>query len=155
MTYALVISGVIQSTRNTPPPAARRLDTGAWVTPLDGVWTAPLAAACGWLPVTVVTRPADTATHTSDYSVTLVGGVPTDTWTARVKTQAEVDAATSSTNEAALLAKAKTALTNNATFLAIASPTNAQAVAQVQALTRQVNVLIRIVGRDLLSTDGT
>ncbi len=36
MTYALVISGVIQSTRNTPPPAARRLDTGAWVTPLDG-----------------------------------------------------------------------------------------------------------------------
>lgn len=70
MTYALVISGVIQSTRNTPPPAARRLDTGAWVTPLDGVWTAPLAAACGWLPVTVVTRPADTATHTSDTVLT-------------------------------------------------------------------------------------
>ena len=60
MTYALVISGVIQSTRNTPPPAARRLDTGAWVTPLDG----------GWLPVTVVTRPADTATHTSDTVLT-------------------------------------------------------------------------------------
>ena len=31
----------------------------------------------------------------------------------------------------------------------------AKAVAQVKALTRQVNVLIRIVGRDLLSTDGT
>lgn len=65
------------------------------------------------------------------------------------------DAATSATNEAALLAKAKTALTNNATFLAIASPTNAQAVAQVQALTRQVNALIRLVGRNLLSTEGT
>ena len=37
MTYALVIDGTIQSTRSTPPPAARRLDTGAWVTPLDGI----------------------------------------------------------------------------------------------------------------------
>lgn len=155
MTYALVVGGIIQSTRNTPPPAARRLDTGAWVTPLDGIWTEALAAACGWLPVAVVARTADTATHTSDYAVTLVGGVPTDTWTVRAKTQAELDATTSTTNGAALLAKAATALTNNAAFLAVASPTNAQAVAQVKALTRQVNALIRLARRDLLSTDGT
>lgn len=155
MTYALVVGGIIQSTRNTPPPAARRLDTGAWVTPLDGIWTVPLAAACGWLPVTVVARPAVTSTHTSDYSVTLVGGVPTETWTVRAKTQAELDATTSTTSEAALLAKAATALTTNATFLAIGSPSNAQAVAQVQALTRQVNALIRLARRDFLSTDGT
>ncbi|MBK8758818.1 MAG: hypothetical protein IPM08_17395 [Actinomycetales bacterium] len=101
MTYALVVGGIIQSTRNTPPPAARRLDTGAWVTPLDGIWTEALAAACGWLPVAVVARTADTATHTSDYAVTLVGGVPTDTWTVRAKTQAELDATTSTTNGAA------------------------------------------------------
>ncbi len=125
------------------------------MTPLDGIWTEALAAACGWLPVAVVARTADTATHTSDYAVTLVGGVPTDTWTVRAKTQAELDATTSTTNGAALLAKAATALTNNAAFLAVASPTNAQAVAQVKALTRQVNALIRLVGRDLLSTDGT
>ncbi|MBK6556087.1 MAG: hypothetical protein IPG16_02355 [Comamonadaceae bacterium] len=62
---------------------------------------------------------------------------------------------TSTTNGAALLAKAATALTNNAAFLAVASPTNAQAVAQVKALTRQVNALIRLARRDLLSTDGT
>ena len=46
-------------------------------------------------------------------------------------------------------------LTANAAFLAATNPTTAQAVAQVKALTRQVNALIRLVGRDLLSTDGT
>ena len=155
MTYALVVGGTIQSTRSTPPPAARRLDTGAWVTPLDGAWTDPLAAACGWLPVVVVARPADTATHTSDYSVTLISGVPTETWTVRAKTQAELDSSAITTNEADLIARAKTALTANAAFLALTTPTTAQAVAQVKALTRQVNALIRLVGRDLLSTDGT
>ena len=68
---------------------------------------------------------------------------------------ARATAATITTNEAALLAKAATALTNNATFLAVASPSNAQALAQIQALTRQVNALIRLARRDLLSTDGT
>lgn len=47
-------------------------------------------------------------------------------------------------NREALLVKAAQALTNNATFLAIASPTQAQAVTQVKALTRQVNALIRM-----------
>jgi len=68
---------------------------------------------------------------------------------------ARATAATITTSEAALLAKAATALTTNATFLAIGSPSNAQAVAQVKALTRQVNALIRLARRDLLSTDGT
>lgn len=155
MTYALVVGGTIQSTRSTPPPAARRLDTGAWVTPLDGAWTDPLAAACGWLPVVVVARPADTATHTSDYSVTLISGVPTETWTVRAKTQAELDSSAITTNTATLLAKAKAALTVNTTFLGIASPTNAQVIAQVKALTRQVNALIKLEVRDLLDTSGT
>lgn len=37
------------------------------------------------------------------------------------------------------------AISANQTFLAIASPTNAQAVAQVQALTRQMDALIKYV----------
>lgn len=82
----------------------------------------------------------------------------------RPLTQAELDAFADTvrdqlrdTNRAQLLQKAATALSNNATFLALNPPTTAQAVAQVNALTRQVSALIRLVGTsDLLdSTDGT
>lgn len=47
---------------------------------------------------------------------------------------------------------AQNALTNNATYLGIASPTQAQAVAQVGALTRQIDGLIRFMVGDLTST---
>lgn len=63
--------------------------------------------------------------------------------------------ATEATNESTLIDKARTALTNNANFLAIASPTTAQAVTQVKALTRQVNALIKLKIRDLMDTSGT
>lgn len=58
-------------------------------------------------------------------------------------------------NRGALTAKAQNALANNATFLGIASPTQAQAIAQVQALTRQVNALIRLALNALDSTANT
>jgi hypothetical protein len=48
-------------------------------------------------------------------------------------------------NLAAILAAAPTALATNTTFLALATPNTAQAVAQVQALTRQVDGIIRIM----------
>lgn len=54
-------------------------------------------------------------------------------------TQAERDAVT------ALLTKASNAIASNVTYLAIASPSNAQVAAQVRALTRQVNALMRLV----------
>lgn len=54
-----------------------------------------------------------------------------------------------------LHAKARKALTANAAYLALATPTNAQVAAQVKALTRQTNALIRLlVAADLL-TDNT
>jgi predicted phosphoribosyltransferase len=46
-------------------------------------------------------------------------------------------------NGPTLIAKATAALANNATYLGLASPTTAQTV--TQALTRQVDALIRLV----------
>lgn len=52
-------------------------------------------------------------------------------------------------NEATLLDRAAQALTVNRAFLDLASPTNAQTLAQVKALTRQVSALIRLQLRAL------
>lgn len=55
-------------------------------------------------------------------------------------------------NRTTIESQAVTALTNNTAYLAIPAPTQAQAVAQVEALTRQSNKLIRLV---LQRFDGT
>lgn len=74
--------------------------------------------------------------------------------------QAAVDAAAAvfvdrQANELALLTKAKGAVDANSTYLNIATPTAAQVAAQVKALTRQMNALIRITAGEFDTTDGT
>lgn len=54
-----------------------------------------------------------------------------------------------------LLAKAANALAGNIAFLAVASPSTAQVTAQVKALTRQVDALIRLAANQLTDTTGT
>jgi hypothetical protein len=56
-------------------------------------------------------------------------------------------------NEETLRTQARQAMDANRTFLALASPTNAQTLAQVKALTRQVQALIRFTLDDLSGTD--
>lgn len=63
--------------------------------------------------------------------------------------------ATLSGNQQTILTKAQTALTANATYLAIASPTTAQAVAHVATLTKEVNALIRLILNQFDATTGT
>lgn len=58
-------------------------------------------------------------------------------------------------NMPAILDRAGQALANNQAFLGLANPSNAQTVAQVQALTRQVNALIRLTLGQFDSTNGT
>lgn len=58
-----------------------------------------------------------------------------------------------SVNEKTLLDRAGQALTSNREFLDVAAPTNAQSLAQIKALTRQVNALIRLVTKNLDATD--
>lgn len=68
---------------------------------------------------------------------------------------AEAAAARDATNATTLEDRARAALTANATFLALASPTNAQVVAQVRLLTKECNALIRLAVSALDSTEGT
>lgn len=62
---------------------------------------------------------------------------------------------TRETNRTSLKSKADTALTSNATYLALASPTTAQNTAQIKALTKQNNAIIRLLIEKLDSTSGT
>lgn len=58
-------------------------------------------------------------------------------------------------NAVTLRQRALTALTNDAAYLAIAAPTNAQAVAQTAALTRQVSGIIRLLLNQTTDISGT
>lgn len=57
--------------------------------------------------------------------------------------------------QATIRDRAQQALATNAAFLALASPTNAQTVTQVKALTRECNALIRMALNLLDDTTGT
>ena len=56
-------------------------------------------------------------------------------------------------NREVLTERARSALVSNREFLAVASPTNAQTLAQVRALTRQMNSALRLILGDLSGTD--
>ena len=56
-------------------------------------------------------------------------------------------------NRALLYQQAMAAYQNNNAFLALASPTNAQTLAQVKALTRQINGAFRLLRNDYSGTD--
>lgn len=62
---------------------------------------------------------------------------------------------TPAANQQTLQARAQLALTANATYLAIASPSNAQVSAQVTALTKEATAVIRLLLGQLDSTSGT
>lgn len=64
-------------------------------------------------------------------------GSRTDTWTPAAGSPAA--------NAQTLYGKAAQALANNATYLALPSPSTAQNTAQIKALTRQVNAVLRLL----------
>jgi hypothetical protein len=163
MTYALVVGDTIQSV-GPLPHSARRLDSGKWVM---GIRDAPteLQQACGYFAVVRVNRPADTATTTWERSVVLVAGVPTETWTERAKTRAELDAGAAETNQWVAITAIRNSMSNldaviadMDAYLALTSTTNAVVAAQVKdlcqavrAMARNQRRLIRLASQDLVS----
>lgn len=127
--YVLVRSGRIE--QFGLPPSARRLDSGAWVL---GLPDAPdtLKAACGYLAVVTTSRPADTATETTDRSVRVVNGVPTEVWTTRLKSSDELNPPKSAEQK---LAEAKAVL---AQVDAIEAPVAPIDVAEILIQLREV-----------------
>ena len=67
--------------------------------------------------------------------------------------QARATETTTAANLATIMQRIQTAISNNQTYLGLTSPTNAQNVAQVQALTRQCDGIMRVLGNILDSTN--
>lgn len=102
MSYALVDNGTIDAEQGALPDSARRLDTDEWVM---GLPDAPvdLQHATGWYEVVDTPRPPETATDTTDRTLSLVGGVPTVTWVQRPKTAEEIAADEARANHSAIV----------------------------------------------------
>lgn len=148
--YALVVANAIQS-EGPLPLSARRLDTQEWVMGLATASTA-LREACGYREVQDAVRPADTPTQIQVRGLTLVGSVPTVTWTPRNKTQAELDQDTFTANAAILRSRAQTAMAANDAFIARgATNTTAQVRDHSVVQSRELNALIRLA-LDLLDS---
>lgn len=96
-------------------------------------------AECGWFKVVAVARPADTPTQVFERSLIVVSGVPTEKWTARNRTAAELADITRAANSAALtdLAAVTTAMANLKAFLTDADVQAVLDVANTTALTTQ------------------
>jgi hypothetical protein len=99
--------------------------------------------------------PTSTTIDQGDYIQTLTGEPAWDNPTVWQTSSIAWKAGTVGANVADLQSKAQNAIDANSTFLAIASPTNAQAVAQIQRLTRENTAIIRLLLGLLDSTAGT
>jgi hypothetical protein len=140
MAYALVVNAAIVRTGDIPQVFTR--SDGSVVA---GYHLRPdLWPADGWLPVEDE-GPTPGPLQAGTVVLTVEAARVVRTWTAIADVPEAVNGDTLRTNAVAALAA-------NRTFLAITTPTNAQTLAQVRALTRQVNALARLqLGR----LDGT
>jgi hypothetical protein len=120
-------------------------------------------ATLGWLPVVTAVRPSDTDTTTTDYSVQLVSGKPTEVYTARPKTQAEIDATEASQNSTELITDSGEAVDKLVLVVEnlkkITDMTNAtinqNPAAIIKDLARECKTIARQANREARLTSGT
>ncbi len=125
-----------------------QVDGGAVV----AVSRATVSPGPSWLPVLVEDRPPDTLASTWEQAPRVADGLPVLGWLERPWTAEELAAMPplrllelrAQANAETLRAQAASALATNSAYLALGSPTQAQAVAQVRMLTLEVSALIRL-----------
>lgn len=137
-----------------------------YISTADGAQARATQLGCGWMQAV---PPEFASVATAPCAIVAGAGTVTvlpepTTPTAVASAAAPILAAEQAANDAAaaqaanadtIRNRAQTALTTNATYLALASPTNAQVIAQVRALTMECNGLIRLLLGQLDSTSGT
>ena len=102
----------------------------------DGLFINRIVVPDGAVPPAGHTYEPDTAANRAQFATDLAAQMPPE-----------------ESNRRTILSQAAQAMSDNRTYLAIGSPTNAQNLAQIRALTRQINGLIRLQLQDLGGTD--
>ena len=172
MTYARVLDGPVGPTVTvTPPPdlldPADPTAQGRWwdLRQHDhdlAEWETEIIGPHGWQTIVTTPRPADTETTTFDYSVELIGGVPTETWTERSWTQAELDAREGQANRTTMVAESDEAVDKlvavvealNALTDMTNATINANPAAVIKTLTRECKTIARQANREARMTSG-
>jgi hypothetical protein len=126
------------------------------------MWETEIIEPHGWLPVVMTTRPADTETDTFDYSVQLVDGVPTEVWTQRPWTNAELDAQAAAANTQSMVAEQDESVDklvavveslNLITDMTNAD-INANPAAIIKDVARELKTVARVANREARMTSG-
>jgi hypothetical protein len=85
--------------------------------------------------------------------------VTIETWDGKgnllATTQVDGTDITAAVNSAAIIQKIAAALTANQAFLAKSAPSNADVVAQVKVMTRELNAILRLIGGQLDTISDT
>ena len=169
MSYARVLDDTIASTEQ-PPDLLEPSDVTAGGQWWDlrhhdydlATWEGEIVGPHGWLPVTHVDRPPDTATDTFDYSLDLVDGQPTEAWTQRPWTQAELDAQAAQANTTQMVEEQDESVDKlvlvvenlNALTDMTNAEINANPAAIIKDLAREVKTVARVANREARMTSG-
>lgn len=149
--YAHITNGVIDSINQVPPEQVFQDDRWWDLRPLDP----EVLAVVGWYPVFENTRPADTATNTSEPVYSADGTTVTQTWQVVPKTPERIakDLADSNANAILQLLTDTMPTLETITNTTNANMTGNTAAAAIKDLARANRRIIRLLTNNLSATN--